>query len=192
MSNAKPIEGEIVERDGFRPKVVVRESTYTTKKGLVVKLTRVDPVQMNRVIQSVKMPKRPTYETVTASGRVESHVMDEQAAKETPGGIELWKYYIEEKGIAASEQNDRLMRFLFHQGTEATIPEDGWRTKWEFAGIEPPPAKDVVATRAFYLANELESEDVIGLTSAILRLGGVDEKALADAEAAFLNPVRAE
>jgi hypothetical protein len=168
-------------------KQATKTEVYTTSDGREVQIARVDPMFIQRVINSVKMPKRPSYEIKTLSGRTETHLMDAESAKETPGGEDIWEQYSTELAQATNEQNSRLMNALFYMGTKCDVPDDGWESKWSFLGIDVPEKPD--ERRAFYLTSELPTEDTIGLMSAILRLTGVPEESLREAQDAFRNSV---
>jgi hypothetical protein len=164
-----------------------KTEVFKTSDGREVQISRVDPMFIQRVINSVKMPKRPTYEVKTLSGRTETHLMDEASATETPGGEDIWKQYSDELTQATNEQNSRLMNALFYMGAKFDVPDDGWESKWNFLGIDVP--EKTQERVAFYLTSELATEDTIGLMTAILRLTGVPEESLREAQDAFRNTV---
>lgn len=165
-----------------------KDNVYTTKAGLEITVKAVDPVFVQRAMASVEMPKRPTYEAKTFGGRYEIHPMDAESAKQTIGGKALWDFYQERLTAAQLKQNDVTIKALFLLGTECELPNNGWESKYRFLDILVPDNPD--EKRAFYLASELPVEDISGLTSAIMKLTGVSEEAIADAEAAFRGAVR--
>ena len=59
---------------------------FTTSTGLQIQVKPVDPAFLQRVLRSVEIPKRPTYEAKTFSGRVERHPLDAESAGQTEGG----------------------------------------------------------------------------------------------------------
>ncbi|HUW94627.1 MAG TPA: hypothetical protein VMW58_02475 [Anaerolineae bacterium] len=166
---------------------------FTTGKGMKIELRSVDPVFLQSVISSVKMPPVPTYTTTTISGRKETHKMDAQAAKETEGGEEIWKEYQEDLTRASSEQTERSLRALFLDGT---VPPTGefidpqWQRKMEIIGVTIPD--DPVELWVMYLMMAMTSDDIIRMSSHIMRLTGVDEELIQQAEDSFRDSVQAE
>lgn len=151
--------------------------------GQRIKPLRVNPSLVQRVISSVKLPPRPVYETKTFSGRVETHPMDEVSAAQTPGGDGIWQQYLEDKKEANLKRNERLAAVLFSRGTEYTLPNNQWESEHEALGIEVPTEPGL--KRAHFLATELEPEDINDLITEILRLTGVTEDKIKEAEATF-------
>lgn len=165
-----------------------KSEKFTASTGLEVTIKPVDAMFLQKVINSVPKPKRPTYTAVTASGRREEHLLDPESAKSNPADMEKWAAFVEERANADRVQNERVMNALFYSGTECEIPNDGWREKWEFLGVAIPENPNEL--RAFYLSSELPSKDAVDLMSAILRMTGVDEETLKNAEDAFRDTVR--
>ena len=163
-------------------------TTYTLSNGLVVRLKKVAPTFIQRVTKSVSMPTRPTYTAVTANGREERHVLDEESAMQTPGGEVQWQEYLLAKAEAMEAQNERVAQALFVKGTEMEIPEDGWDVLQEVMGITVPTNPDM--RRAHWLLTECDAEDIGGLITAIMRLTGVSAEAIAEAEGSFRSAIR--
>jgi len=164
------------------------KDVYETSTGLKIKISAVDPMFMQTVVNSVPLPKVPTYEVTTVSGRVEVHRMDEKSAEQLENGKSVWQAYKEERALAQNEQNQRVMKAIFLMGTECEIPNTNWEKKWRFLDIQVPTDPD--EKRAFYLTSELPAADQVGLMSAIMRLAGVDEVLVKQAEDAFRSEVR--
>lgn len=158
-------------------------SEYLTSTGLTITLTRVDPIFLQSVANSVKLPKTPVYEVKTAGGRIETHRMDEVAAKQLEGGESIWQAWKDDYAAAQAEQAERIMRALFYMGTACELPSNGWEKKYQFLGINIPDDPD--EKRSFYLASELPLKDVVGLTSEISKLTGISEDAIRQSEDAF-------
>jgi len=172
-----------------KKKVEVEEDIYTTEDGLVVKVSPIPPMLLQKVMSSVKMPERPTYEAkVGFSGRVEIWPMDEESAKETEHGETRWEYYDEVKTQQQAIQNDRITAAAFLFGTECEIPENGWDKRQEYLGLEIPTDPD--QRRAHYLATELSAKDVAGLMQAVLGTLQIPEEAIEDAENSFQRSIR--
>ena len=167
-----------------------KENVFKATNGLEIEVKKVDPALIQKVMRGIKMPQRPVYEAKTFSGRMEYHPLDEDSAAQTPGGQAKWDFYQEQLAEAQTEQNDRVIRALFLYGTDCVIPENGWAERHEFLGMNVPDDPDM--RRAHYLSSELPAEDLAGLTSAIMKMTGVSEEAIADAEAAFRGAIRDE
>lgn len=160
---------------------------FVTSTGLKVKVTRVDPMFIQAVVTANPVPRPPTYEVQTVTGRTEVHRMDAVSAKQLENGMSQWQAYLDERAAAQVAQNDRVMKAMFLVGAECEVPDNGWEKKWKFLGVPVPTDPD--ERRVFYLMAELPAADVTGLMSAIMRLAGVDEEIVAEAEAAFRNQV---
>lgn len=163
---------------------------FVTSDGIEIRLRKVNPVFMQSVVNSVKIPKPPTYETTTISGRKETHQMDEVSAQQLPDGESIWRNYVTERDLALAEQSSRLARAIFYTGTDCEVPDTDWKDKYDFVGVEVPTKEGEL--RAFYLMNELQPEDTAGLMTAIMRLTGVDEEMIQQAEDAFRDTVQSE
>lgn len=159
--------------------------------GLRIKLVPVQPMLLNKVMGSVEVPRRPTYETRSISGKVQNLPMDEKASKETPGGEVLWIYYIEETERALTEQNNRVITAILVMGTEFDVPESGWQGKQIALGITIPTDPDLL--RAHYLlTNITDPAELNEIVAKIMRLTGVSEEVIAQAEGSFQRSVRSE
>lgn len=170
-----------------------KKEIFTTGKGLKIELRRVDPVFLQSVISSVKMPEVPTYTTTTISGRTETHRMDEQAAKETEGGEKLWREYQEELSRASSEQTERSLRALFLDGTvppKGAFVDPQWQKKMNIIGVRLPDDPDELWV--MYLMMAMTSDDIIRMSSHIMRLTGVDEELIQQAEDSFRDSVQTD
>lgn len=160
-------------------------------KGLHVKLLPVQPMLLNKVMTSVQVPRRPTYETRTISGKTQLLPMDEKASKETPGGEVLWTYYLEETESALSEQNNRVVNAILVMGTEFDVPSTGWQDIQIAMGISIPTDKNLL--RAHYLLTMIvDPAELNEIISKIMRLTGVSEEVIAQAEGTFQRSIRDE
>lgn len=167
---------------------VAEDNVYTCKSGLKVKVSPIPPMLLQKVMNSVPMPKRPTYETKTISGRTEEWPMDAESAAQSPNGTARWEYYQEESQSAQAQQNEKVTMAAFLFGTECEIPEDGWDQMQEFLDIRVPTDPD--QRRAHYLATELPAEDIAGLMQKVMGQLQLPEELVADAEASFQRAVR--
>lgn len=168
-----------------------QKPTFTLSDGRVIGIKPMDMLFLNTVMKSVKMPKKPTYE-VKVGNRVEHYDMDEEAAKETPGGLELWRKYRSELLEAETEQGTRMLRAIIVDGT--VRPENLWEGEWgeltgkweqrlRLIGLDVPSDPDQYWVD--YLTMTMEQADVTRLTSAIARLNNVPEELIAAAEESF-------
>ncbi len=160
---------------------------YVCEDGLKVKVKQIPPMILQKVMSSVSMPERPTYEAKTISGRVEIWPLDAESAKEEPHGEARWNYYQEQLLAKQNEQNERVTLATFLFGTECEIPENGWDKKHEFLGLSVPTDPD--ERRAYYLATELSATDISNLMSKIMGTLQLPEEVIADAENSFRDSV---
>lgn len=147
---------------------------------------------LQKVMNSVEMPKRPTYEAKTLSGRVEVWPMDNESATQLDHGESRWSYYQEELSKAQNVLNERVMNVAFLYGTEVKIPENGWAEMQVMIGMEVPPIEQMERRKAHYLATELSAEDVSGLMLALWRVIGTPEDVIAEAQGSFSGVVHNE
>lgn len=164
----------------------VKNGVFTATEGKMagekIEVFKVSPTLVQKVIMSVKVPRRPTYETRTFSGRVEVHPMDEVVAQQTPGYQGVWDQYVEDKAEAEAERNERLATVLLSRGTKYKLPE-GWEAEHEALGVVIPVEPN--ARRAHYLSVELDPPDLNDLVKIILALTGITEDKIKEAEANF-------
>ena len=170
-----------------------RKEVFTTGTGVKIDLKRIDPVFLQAVISSVKMPDRPTYTATTVSGRTETHMMDEDSAKQTEGGEKIWETYQEELSRASSLQTERSLRALFLDGTvcpKGAFVDPQWEKKMRIIGVDLP--SDPEELWVMYLMMSLSSDDIIRMSTQIMRLTGVDEETIQQAEDSFRDSVKDE
>lgn len=166
------------------------QDVFVTSSGLKIKLKKVSPMLLQKVMNSIEMPKRPTYEAKTISGRVEVWPMDKESAEQMDHGQSRWDYYQEELSRAQNTLNDRVMNVAFLYGTEVEIPENGWAEMQEMIGIDVPPVEQKERRKAHYLVTELNAEDVSGLMLALWRVIGTPEDVISEAQNSFSSAVR--
>lgn len=163
---------------------------WKSSGGIEIRLQAIDPLFVQTVARSVKIPDVPTYDTKTYTGRIETHAFDAKAAEQTPGGMEIWNRYQTELAESTSEQNDRVLQAVFLDGT---VRPDNWTdAKWfkrmKIIGVDLPEDEDELWV--LYLRTSLSQEDVVSLSSSIIRLAGVPEEMIEAAEEIFRESVR--
>lgn len=166
---------------------------YTIKsgsyEGMQITLKGIQPMIVSKVMESVPIPKRPTYTTKTISGREEKLPMDEQSAKETPGGQAIWEAYKTDRDQALGEQNSKTINAILAMGTSFKVPDDGWDQMQIEFGIEIPKNPDLL--RAHFLMTQLDDPNELNdIVSIIMRMTGVSETVISAAEGAFRDSVR--
>lgn len=163
---------------------------FKSSKGVEIRLQSVDPLFLQTVSRSVKIPEVPTYETKTMSGRIEVHPFDAKAAEQTPGGVEIWQKYQSELADAIAEQNDRVLRAAFLDGTVRPKEwhDERWFKRMRIVGIDLPDDEDELWV--MYLLTTLSQEDIATLTTKIIRLTGVPEEMIEAAEEIFRSGIR--
>jgi len=166
------------------------DNVFRTDDGRKIRIKAVDPLFIQTVSRSVKMPDTPTYTTVTSSGREEIWKMDEVSAKQTEGGEEIWAKYKAGVDEAQGNQMERTIRAIFLDGT--IRDEDFYDQKWErrmhIVGVELP--EDLDERWVMYLSSSLSTGDIIKLSAKIMELTGVPEEFIAAAEESFSGAVR--
>lgn len=189
---AKPDVNEIVE---IVPSTILVEEKkddgiFTTRGGLKLKLNQVDPMVIKKAQDAIPLPKRPTYDTVTGSGRKETFPLDDVSAEQVPNGKARWLAYLEERADAFSQRNERIVQITFYYGTDLITPLPvGWEEEHEALGLTLPyhtnPQIHAGLMKAHYLATHLKQKELGELLTAIMRRSGVSEEEIEEAEAAF-------
>lgn len=151
------------------------KSTFKTSNPLIgtLQLKKVPVERIQQAASVVKLPKPPEYTTKTVTGRIQKHVMDEQAALETPGGKELWAKYQEEMGNAQNDSFNVLAKVALTLGVDFTIPDPGWEEEFEFYGIPIP--NNVEQQKALWLMNNVELFELVQLVTQIVEYSSTDE-----------------
>lgn len=163
---------------------MAKETTYKAGK-FVFKLKSVRPGLFQRAVQ-VEFPVAPTYETRTATGKIEKLPLDE-ASIQTKEDKDRWERYNEQMQQMRIAQNEKMERVLFGLGVEQfTIPDDimeEWQLELQVLGIYLP--ENPVEQRILFLSTWLSLEDKTNLIKAIMSLSGVGEATIAEAEKTF-------
>ena len=163
---------------------------YMMSTGVLLHLKPVNPMLIKKTASTVTIPGKPTYETITMSGRKEKHFLDEQSAKETEGGEEDWANYKATLNTAQELQNDRITFIILAKGTEFTLPDDGWEEIQEISGIDIP--ERTIEKKVHYILTEGSTDDLGNIMTLIMRLTGVTEETIAQASDTFRGAVRDE
>ena len=162
---------------------------HDPNKGLKIKVKRVDPLTIQKVTQSVKMPERPTYKAKTITGAIEEHpIMDMETAEQVDNGINLLTHYNERLQSAQSEQNSKVTNALFFYGADFELPGGDWEEEDEFFGLIVP--QKLKFKKAYYLSNHLAAEDLVNLISKIMEKTGVGEDIIRQAEETFRSAIQ--
>lgn len=163
--------------------------TFTTRAGVELILVPIPPLLLEQVRASVKYPPVPTYTTKTAAGNEETYKHDETTLTTDEERL-AWAEYLAGKKEADRLLNERVMRALFLKGIALTMPTDNeWVLEQEFMGIKVPD--NPLERKLHYISTELvsTSEDMVGIMSEIMRLTGVDEAVVKNAEESFRRAV---
>lgn len=166
---------------------------FVTDDGREIRLRKADAFFIQSVQRSVTMPKKPTYETKTAGGRVEVRPMDKLAAEQTEGGLELWRQYEQDYAEATTTLMERSTRAVLLDGTvrpDGEFITDKWRARMRAVNV--PLAEDEDELWLQYLIFSLTGEEILRISGKIMRLLGVAEEVIAEAEETFHSPVHAE
>jgi hypothetical protein len=169
------------------------QEIYTLSNGMKVKLNKVSPTLIQKAMNSVEMPDRPTYEASTLSGRVEVHYLDEVSAQDDPKDMGQWRAYREALEGKQGEQNQRVMNAIFLKGTSFDLPKDDeWLEDLEIIGIIDDIPRRESERKLLYLQTQTDQEDLVELLTSIMKLTGVDEEVIQEMEDSFPDPVRDE
>lgn len=157
--------------------------------GEMVEIRQVNPLLIQKVSAVYTLPDVPTYTVTTVSGAVEVHEMDEQAARETPGGLAQWEKYLRDKNRIEGEQNMAVTNAVLIAGTRYhDLPTDWIELHRNIFGVEVPDNPD--AQRGYYLSVVIPPDDVKLLVESIMELSGVSERKVQESEDAFPDPLR--
>lgn len=180
-----------VSQDGDEPELEAepaKDLYFAKSLGVALQLRKVDPIKLQNAATAVKIPKPPSYKTTTITGKVREFVMDEQAAKETPGGKDLWDRYQVELRSAQGEQFNFLARTCIFYGVSYTPPDDGWEEELVFLGYELPSTQEM--RKVLYLLNQLKIEEINDLIIRVMELATTSQEVVREAEASFPSALR--
>lgn len=154
------------------------------KYNLRVRTQAIDLMKLKMVRNKFKLPDPPLYEIKLPSGRTESVMMDEEAAKDNPTDMKRWKTYMSQVKSAESEQNDRIVTTIFFLGAELVDPmPTDWEMEQELLGIDIPAHPQMKVSH--FLITETTKEEIQELLRCIMGKSGVTESEIAVAEEAF-------
>lgn len=163
--------------------------------GVRFKLKEPDLEYIQSVISSVEFPEAPTYEVkMGLSGRVQQYPLDAKVVKQSPEYKPVWNAYLTKLNEAQRIQASLGLRVTFLEGTEP--PEEEWYDeKWEkhmrLIGMKIPT--DPEERWLFYLTNGgLTADQTIEITGDIVRLAGIPEEYIQQAENSFRGGLRAD
>jgi len=142
---------------------------FLTEDGVQVRILKNPklPMLVSRAMSSVDVPKRPTYEVKTFSGRVEVFPLDEKSAEQTEGGTERWNLYQQELKDAETERNLRVLRAIFGLGIDLDLPEDDeWIMDLEIAGIPLPSSEREMKLE--YMMTQLSVTDMNNIIKKVM------------------------
>lgn len=159
--------------------------TYTTEKGVKLKLKAVEAMKIKMIQDSCQLPEHPTYTVTTPAGRTQTFKLDEVSAKANPQDEARYRTYLEDLEKTLQDQNLRVTRAIMFYGTELVtpLPDDGWDEMQMLNGIDVPKHPEM--KRAHYLVTELSNKDLQVLLRLIMSKSGVTEEEVSHAEGMF-------
>ena len=187
------IKDPALQRQLEGPQVQIAEPVFPeyvtiSKYGVRVRTKAIDLMKLKMVRNKFKLPETPTYEIKLPSGKVESVLMDEEAAQDNEVDKKRWATYQVKLNSAESEQNDRIVSTIFFLGTELMDPlSDDWMVEQELLGIDIPTHPQM--RLAHFLVTETTKEEIQELLRCIMGKSGVTEREIAVAEDAFRGEV---
>jgi hypothetical protein len=176
-----------------------RRGEYITSQGKKIRIVGLSPFLIDKMRASGDIPEPPTYIVETVAGDEEIHTHDETTLEvegdpeQTKANQKAWREFVEASELAQREVNERFLRLLLLRGIDLDI-EDYERGDWvkeqRSLGIDIP--EDPVEKKVHYVQTEILSsfDDVINLLTRVMSLSGLDEEAMATAEASFRSAIR--
>lgn len=179
-------------RDGKGASVRLETVEIGTGSGHTVLLKPLSPFLLDKINSAFIPPKPPTYEITTAAGDVEIHAHDEETI-ETDEDRETWENYIAEFNRVAEAKNTASIKIFLDQGVD--LPEDidpvieHWKELLLSCEIPVPTSeidikvefiKDIILTNP---------DDIMLVMSEIIKLSGVSESLVRQAEQSFRDQV---
>jgi len=130
-------------------------TTYTTQKGLTIKLMPVNRLTIQMIRSGVRAEFReagepiatPTYEAKTVADDVEELPLDAKSLEvpgdeeETKRRTEVWAAHQDALTRLGEEEQNRVTRYQLIEGVDVEVP-DGFDAKMEKYGIEVPEDPD--------------------------------------------------
>lgn len=165
---------------------------FTTSKGITVKVVGVSQLWLDKLRTAVQFPEPPKYSVKTVAGDEEWHEHDETTL-ETPEDKQAWQEYQVAYATAEFKRNEMITKYILTQGIEVVIPEEGdWADMMSFLGIQQ--SKNPVERKYDYIRTEVlgTAEDIAAVLTKVMRLTGVPEEALAEAQESFRDMLEGE
>ena len=163
---------------------------FTTSKGVVIKVQGINPMKLQLAQQSVKIPAKPTYDVVTATGKKETFDLDEESADSVEYGMQYLKRWETQRREKMDEQNNASIRAIFKLGCRIINWGDqvsGWEEDYAELGVEiPEKQRD---REVFYLMHELSGKEFTDLLNRVMLKSGASEDDIKKAEESFRGPV---
>jgi hypothetical protein len=178
------------DRDNGSGEAEVQELRTTSGHTIIIK--PLSPFLLDKLNTAFPVPDPPTYEIETATGDIETHFHDEESL-ETGEDREAWEAYNVEFNRIAQEKNDASIKVFIDQGVilpDEIAPEiEHWKDLLISCGIPVPKSeidqkvefvKDIVLTNP---------DDIMLVMSEVVKLSGVSEKLVRQAEDSFRDQV---
>lgn len=163
-----------------------------TASGHTIQIKPLSPFLLDKLNTAFPVPEPPTYEIETASGDIEIHVHDEETL-ETDEDKQAWEEYSIEFNRVAKEKNDASIRIFIDQGVtlpEEILPEiEHWKELLVSCGMPVPESaidQKVEFVKDIILTNP---DDIMLVMSEVVKLSGVSEKLVRQAEDSFRDQV---
>ena len=167
---------------------------FISSTGAIINVTGVSPLLLQKIQASFekKTPKPviPTYEAESAGGDIEVLPHNETTVS-TEEEKEQWEKYKKEKEQWDRELNEKVLRALILKGVVMDVDDSAeWVQEQEFLGIDIPDDKN--ERKIHYFETEVvgSASDVFALVTEIMKLSGLDEEAIADAESLFRSELQ--
>jgi hypothetical protein len=155
------------------------QMTYSSPRGVVVKLKPVSNFKLDSLRQSLEKISPPTY-TMNVVGQDMEYPMDEEIAK-NKGRIDEWRAYEIELKKLNAKNTKRMTDLMFYEGVDVEPPgkDSDWQKNSERFGIVIPD--DPFDRKLHYIYTELliGADDIESLYSQIMSISQVSAEVIA-------------
>ena len=151
--------------------------TFTSTKGVVIKLLPVSQFKIDSVFSGAKTVPIPVYEVEIVGGEKQEFQLNEEIARKK-GRLDEWEKYIEEKKVVDAQNAKNLLEFMIWDGVDIEVPwpNSDWQKQQDYFSIKVPETE--IARKLFYVHNELlgTQDDIGNLVADIFAVSRVDEE----------------
>jgi hypothetical protein len=175
----------IFNKDAYRTKSV------TTSTGITITAVPVDPLMFQTIINSVKYPKKPTYNIKTELVD-ETHELDWTVVEQEDDAALQLEYkqkltaYEQETAAADNALQMKILKYVISKGVDAEIPSEGDYTDLQDF-LELTPSTNRLQAKYDYIVSTVIGcdVDIKLIMDAVMEVTGVPQESLDAARASF-------